>query len=89
MPVPQRRLRPIEQSAARVPARVAADGDGYVASPVHRLQASAFEFAAAEFAAADVAPVVDRYPGWVRLMLPLVLSGGLWAGIVWLVRHWF
>ena len=80
MPVPQRRS-PAKQAAARhTSVWLAGDDDGFVDSPARQLQATASAFVDAP------TPVADRYPGWIRLALPLVLSAGLWAGIIWLVR---
>jgi len=47
-------------------------------SPVHHLQAGLAQLTTPE-AAADEA----LYPGWVRLMLPIGISTGLWAVLLW------
>ncbi len=57
----------------RASARLAAEHDAFVASPVHRLQS---ELSA--FAVAGEMPVPDRYPGWFRLGFPIAASGVLW-----------
>lgn len=64
----------------RSSARLAADFDAFVASPVHRLQS---ELSA--FAAAGEVPVPDRYPGWFRLGFPIAASGVLWFMILRLI----
>ncbi len=58
-------------------ARLAADDDAFVASPVHRLQSEL-----SVFASGAELPAGDRYPGWFRLGFPVAASGLLWFGIL-------
>jgi hypothetical protein len=63
-----------------VSARLAADHDAFVASPVHRLQSELSAFATG----GEIAemPVVEHYPGWFRLGFPVAASGLLWFMIL-------
>jgi hypothetical protein len=74
--------------------RPAGTVDAPVLSPVHQLQDDLQRFHPADADSytgmtADDAMLADKAPGWVRLMLPLTVSLGLWAvifGVVGLVR---
>jgi len=61
----------------RSSARLAADDDAFVASPVHRLQSEL----SASVALSDM-PAPERYPGWLSLGFPVVASGALWFVIL-------
>lgn len=81
MPLAKYRYVPAPEPENRAAPRLAGDQDGFVASPVHRLQSG---LAVLE----DLDPELrdDRYPGWFRLAFPLVASGLLWVAILWSAR---
>jgi hypothetical protein len=80
MALPQFRLPPVVDLDEHAAPRLAGKHDAYVASPVHGLQAGL-----SVFEAAVEAPAEPRYPGWFRLGFPVVISGALWAAILWAV----
>ena len=61
----------------RASARLAAEDDAFVASPVHRLQSEL----SVSVAFADL-PAPERYPGWFSLGFPILASGALWFMIL-------
>ena len=67
---------------ARVLPRLAADHDGFIASPVHAMHENLWAFVEEPPRAA-----VKPYPGWFRLAFPLVASGGLWVLIFWTLGY--
>lgn len=80
--------------AALAPAaRLADDSDRFVASPVRAMQQTLWAFAEDN---GDHARLGDHsgaladepalYPGWIRLMVPLVLSAMLWGLIFGVAR---
>lgn len=81
MPLRKFRYAPDESADDSDLPRLATEYDGFIPSPVHRMQEDLWSFA-------DTAPEPpsDAYPGWVRLGFPLAASGVLWLGIYWALR---
>lgn len=82
--MPQRKYQyvPIRQADAQVRPRAARDHDGFVASPVHTMHQNLWAFAQSPEETS-----VRLYPGWVRLAVPLIGSGGMWAIILWALGY--
>lgn len=78
MPLRQYRFDPDHDVSVSPIARLAAESDESVDSPVHRLQRELRQFAVED---PDLA--LEPYPGWVRLAVPVLGSAGLWALIGW------
>ncbi len=82
MPLPKLRADPDPvRDDARAP-RAATGDDGFIASPVHQLHDTLWDFAEL-----PPAPDLPVFPGWVRVLVPVLASGTLWLGIVWALGH--
>jgi hypothetical protein len=82
MPIRKFRYAPDDRDDDIDLPRLATEYDGYIPSPVHRMQDDLWLFA-------DSAPQQnqpDLFPGWVRLTFPVVASGALWYGIYCVMR---
>ncbi|HQS70792.1 MAG: hypothetical protein B7Y36_13115 [Novosphingobium sp. 28-62-57] len=78
-PLLERKAGKLREHAAP---RLANGEETPIDSPVHALQQELIQIESAQDAAALSEP---KAPGWVRLTLPLVVSGVLWLGIFQLV----
>jgi hypothetical protein len=78
--MPQRKYRYFPEPEADPPVhpRPVDEAHAFVASPVHAMHRNLWTFAEGE------APgPIELYPGWVRLAVPLLGSGGMWLVILW------
>lgn len=91
----QHKIRPIADAQADLPpnARLADSSDRFIASPARTMQQGLWSFAGDDAAPGhsgqgfgDDAPLPGLYPGWLRLTLPLVLSGLLWVALFGALR---
>jgi hypothetical protein len=82
--MPQRKhsFRPEPDADAPIRPRAARDHDGFVASPVHAMHRNLWAFSEG-----PAETPVRLYPGWVRLAVPLIGSGGLWVIILWALGY--
>jgi hypothetical protein len=82
MPLRKFRYFPEDDDDAGALPRLAADHDAFVASPVHGMHENLWAFA-------ENPPETPAglYPGWIRLAVPLVASGGLWVVIFWALGY--
>ncbi len=78
MPLRKFRYFPDDDDDGRAVPRLAVDRDVPVVSAVHGMHTNLWAFAEN-----SPEPPLAPYPGWVRLTLPLVVSGGLWLAIFW------
>lgn len=80
----QRKYRYVPQSDAdaQILPHPAHDHDGFVASPAHAMHWNLW----VSSQSLPETPV-RLYPGWVRLAVPLIGSGGLWVMIFWALGY--